>query len=340
MKKQLIVVRSKNSFCIDGSPGKFISEANQFLITQEVLGRSPLTIRAYAFDLLFIFRWLQKNRVIFKDVDERHVVKFIQHQRELKQAPASINRRLSTFELFYRYCFDKSAPGTPGGKQKMRKFMGYDRTLGIFQIRKNTHRGLRVDEPERMINALTTKEVNQFLSAVDNYRDMAIVLLMLLCGLRSREVISLETKNISFTSRSIRVMGKGRKERELPVPEQISKLILKYIDFERPAFSQAPNIFVVLKGKSRGQPLTPAGIRSLFRYKRRLSGVTNANPHRFRHTFGRDMATQGVHLATLQKMMGHADHSTTLKYIRLQMADVNKEYSRAMQRIESQYDKT
>lgn len=72
------------------------------------------------------------------------------------------------------------------------------------------------------------------------------------------------------------------------------------MDFERPAFAQAPNLFVVLKGKTRGQPMTPSGIRSLFRYKRKLSGVMNANPHRFRHTFGRDMATNGVATSTLK----------------------------------------
>jgi integrase/recombinase XerD len=340
MIKKPTVVRYGTSFCLDGIPSKFISQCNEFLTTQEVLGRAPLTIRAYAFDLLFLFRWIQKNKIIFKDLDERQVVQFIQSQRDIKQAPASINRRLSTLELFYRFCFDISAPGTPNGQQKYRRFMGYDRTLGIFQIRKNIHRGLRVKEPEKIINGLSAKEVNSFLRVVDNYRDMAMVLLMLLCGLRSREVIGLETKNISFSGESIRVLGKGRKERELPMPEQISKIIIKYIDFERPAFSESPNLFVVLKGKTRGEPMTPSGVRSLFRYKRRLSGVASANPHRFRHTFGRDMATHGVQLATLQKIMGHADHSTTLKYIRLHLADVKQEYNRAMQRIESQYAKS
>lgn len=83
--------------------------------------------------------------------------------------------------------------------------------------------------------------------------------------------------------------------------------------------------------------MTPAGLRSLFRHRRRRRVLAIANPHRFRHTFGADMARAGVRLPILQQMMGHADLKTTLQYVRLSMADVADEFRRALKKIASRY---
>ena len=81
-----------------------------------------------------------------------------------------------------------------------------------------------------------------------------------------------------------------------------------YLKTERP-LTNAPEVFVSLKGRARGTPMTPAGLRSLFRHHRKVTGVQKANPHRFRHTFGSDMIRAGVSLPALQRLMGHASYS-------------------------------
>lgn len=78
--------------------------------------------------------------------------------------------------------------------------------------------------------------------------------------------------------------------------------------------------------------MTCAGLRTLFRYHRRTTGVATANPHRFRHTFGADMIRAGVSLPALQKLMGHADIQTTMLYVYLTPAEVWREYARAVER--------
>jgi integrase len=83
--------------------------------------------------------------------------------------------------------------------------------------------------------------------------------------------------------------------------------------------------------------MTPAGLRSLFRQRRRQPTLAIANPHRFRHTFGTDMARAGVGLPVLQRLMGHADMKTTLQYIELSMIDVADEYRRALATIEGRF---
>ena len=83
--------------------------------------------------------------------------------------------------------------------------------------------------------------------------------------------------------------------------------------------------------------MTSAGLRSLFRQRRRDHAIARANPHRFRHTFGADMARAGVRVPILQRMMGHADGITTLQYIHLSMADIADEHRRAVDELQRRY---
>ena len=89
------------------------------------------------------------------------------------------------------------------------------------------------------------------------------------------------------------------------------------------------SLFVCLKGRLRGRPMTVAGLRSLFRHHRLASRTPLANAHRFRHTFGADMARAGICLPALQHLMGHAQIHTTMLYIQLAPQDVWREYARA-----------
>jgi integrase/recombinase XerD len=77
--------------------------------------------------------------------------------------------------------------------------------------------------------------------------------------------------------------------------------------------------------------MTAAGLRSLFRHHRLVSKVLQANPHRFRHTFGSDMVRAGISLPALMHLMGHADIHTTMLYVRLAPEDVWREFARAVQ---------
>jgi site-specific recombinase XerD len=159
--------------------------------------------------------------------------------------------------------------------------------------------------------------------------------LMLLCGLRSREVIELELGDLGEDLEQIRVRGKGSKDRLVPYPGDLRRLVRSYLEIERPAKITTSKLFVSLKGRKRGQALTPAGLRSLFRHHRRSSRVAKANPHRFRHTFGAEMVRSGILLPALMKLMGHADINTTMRYVALSAEDVRKEFQRVLAQRES-----
>jgi site-specific recombinase XerD len=129
---------------------------------------------------------------------------------------------------------------------------------------------------------LSTQQVAQFWRSFRTFRDLTVIALMLLDGLRSREVIELQLEDLRLSETQLRVRGKGNKERLLPLPADTIQAFHNYLRLERP-LTNSPYLFVCLKGRQRGQPMTPAGLRSLFRHHRKSSEVPQANPHRFRH---------------------------------------------------------
>jgi site-specific recombinase XerD len=134
---------------------------------------------------------------------------------------------------------------------------------------------------------------------------------------------------VLLSEAQLRVRGKGNKLRFLPLAPETTQLIDHYLRLERP--NPCPQaLFVVLKGPAHGTRMTPAGLRSLFRYHRQTTGVQLANPHRFRHTFASDMVRAGMSLPALMKLMGHADIETTLRYVQVTAQDVYLQYARVV----------
>jgi integrase len=161
---------------------------------------------------------------------------------------------------------------------------------------------LRVKAPKRVILPLSVDEVARFWSSFRTSRDLAIVGLMLLQGLRSKEVLSLNRDDLALAESPIRVSGKGSKVRFLPFSPETVELLDHYLHLERPTFASTA-VFVSLKGRARGTRITPEGLRSLFRNHRVTTGVVHANPHRFRHTFASEMIRAGVSLPALMQLM-------------------------------------
>lgn len=201
--------------------------------------------------------------------------------------------------------------------------------MGVGKPRRALSR-LRVRTAKRTIVPLSVDEVARFWSSFRNSRDLAIVGLMLLQGLRSQEVLDLRCDDLLLSEAQIRVRGKGNKTRFLPLAPEATQLLDHYLRLERPQKAAANALFVSLKGPARGARMTPAGLRSLFRYHRRTTGVKMANPHRFRHTFASDMVRAGVSLPALMQLMGHARIQTTLVYVQVTPLEVYQQYARAV----------
>jgi len=315
-----------------------IVQANRFLAAVVVRGLSPATVRAYGFDLVVLYRWLGRTKHSVASLSGRKLLQYIDSQRRDGAQPATINRRLTAARLLYRFCTGHELDMGRGAMTPAPYYRGRgrDRRLGLHLMPRQRQLKLRVKAPHRVVEPLSATEVRQFLRTLHRYRDLAIVHLMLLCGLRSAEVLQLQLSDILAEDKQLRIRGKGNRERVLPLPQVVARSISDYVRWERRA-ERTARLFVIQQGPRRGAPMTLAGLRSLFRHRRRDHAVARANPHRFRHTFGADMARSGVRLPILQRLMGHADVSTTLRYIQLSMADIADEYRRASEEIQRRY---
>ena len=190
---------------------------------------------------------------------------------------------------------------------------------------------LRLREPRRLPRSLDRGEVTGLLGSLRTWRDRAMAGLMLFCGLRSGEVLALDVTDVDIGGRWLRVSGKGAKERRVPLDVDVAGVIQTYLLAERPD-TNSTRLFIVAKGPNRGQPLTPAGLRTIFRYHRTLADVPAGHPHALRHTFGTALAEAGVDLAVMQALLGHAHVDTTARYVHLAPTHVKAEFDAARDR--------
>jgi integrase/recombinase XerD len=302
--------------------------ANDFLDAQKMRGLSPCSIRAYAYDLLNLARWFQIASVELHALNHSMLRDYIRFQMDHLPQPAAqtVNHRISVTHSLYRFHHGCEIPPTGHGPEPTCT------RASTFARARRTMRTLRVKIPRHVVIPLTASDVSRFWSSLRTYRDLALIALMLFNGLRSREALTLQLEDLRIPQAEVRVHGKGNRQRLLPLDAQTIKVLDRYLCVERP-LTNSPFLFVVLKGPNRGKPLTPAGLRSLFRHHRSLTTVSKANPHRFRHTFGADMVRAGISLPALMRLMGHSQIHTTMLYVQLAPQDVWREFYRAIQTL-------
>jgi len=324
-------------FRVVDEQGRELEWANRFLDMQCVRGLAPLSLRAYAIRLLHFVRWwagrpgVDVTRFAAEQFTEATLVDYVRDQVATQRCgPANINNRSAMLRRLFRFYFHDDMPYGPY-RVEQRAYLRRS-PLGYGRGRRAVVADLKVKVPERVIVPLAAAQVARFWASFRTTRDLALVGLMLLHGMRSCEVLTLKLADLLFSEAQMRVCGKGSRTRLLPLPPETIRILQCWLKTERP-LTHAPEVFVSLKGAARGQAMTPAGLRSLFRHHRAISSVAQANPHRFRHTFASDMLRAGVSLPALQRLMGHAHIHTTLVYIHLTPQDVFAEYARAVERM-------
>jgi integrase/recombinase XerD len=332
-----LFVTYRPSVPASASPYRLLDEqgeigwANSFLDAQRIRQLSVRSLRAYAYDLLHFARWWsQYPAQPLSEITESTLLDYVRYQldQEPKPTPQTVNHRLVVLHCLYRFHVGGEIPS---GKSHFQRTYRKRSPLGYGRPRRAVAVGLRLKQPRRIIVPLSAEQVARFWRSFHAFRDLAIVGLMLLDGLRSCEVLSLQLEDLQLADAQIRVLGKGNKARVLPLPQEIIEVLQNYLRLERP-LTNSPALFVCLKGRQRGQSMTPAGLRSLFRNHRVRCQLPHANPHRLRHTFGADMVRAGISLPALQHLMGHSQVHTTMLYVLLAPQDVWREYARAIEK--------
>jgi site-specific recombinase XerD len=305
------VVRTAQGWRIRGPNPR---TANRFLARVGLRGLAAGSLRTYAFDLLRILRWVRRRRKRLEHLCREDLYRFVRDQRGRLQA-VTVNRHLRLLYRLQLFLHPDDAQGQPfRGRRSRVPSLPY------------------VKEPRTVKRPLTDRQVRSMAQALRTNRDRAIVGLMWAAGLRIGEVLALRQEDIDWEQAALHVCGKGNRERSLPLAESVAGLIRRYQAVERPP-TGTPAVFVVLKGPRRGQRLTYAGIRRIFRYHRQRLKMPQAHPHRFRHTFAVNMIRQGMSVPSLMRLMGHTWPETTLRYVHFDDHEVREHYEQALAKL-------
>ena len=194
-----------------------------------------------------------------------------------------------------------------------------------------------VRTPRTLPRILAPAEVDALLAALRTARDRAMVLAMLLGGLRRCEVLGLQLADVNAGERRLFIAeGKGGRQRIVPVSPRFFAALGDYLDGERPAGAATGKVFVVLKGPRRGRPLTAAGLDEILDGARARAGLARATCHMLRHTCFTRLREAGMALEAIQALAGHASIESTRIYLHLANGWLAGEYLRAAEAIDAQ----
>ena len=255
--------------------------------------RAPRTVDAYRRDLADLAAHLDRSPA---DASAGEIEGWLADLRARGQAPSSVARRGAAARTFYRHLVTLGLP--PDNPAAV-----------VDQPRRRDRlpRSLSLGEVERLIeaaNGVTPRSI----------RDRALIELLYGAGLRVSEAVGLERGDVDLESRSVRCIGKGDKERVVPLGSQAVEALRRYLSRGRPYLDHRhrPEIFL----NAQGGPLTRAGAFLIIRKLAGKAGLDpeRVHPHLLRHSFATHLLEGGADLRSVQEMLGHADLGTTEIY--------------------------
>jgi site-specific recombinase XerD len=303
-----------------------------------VAGRArPNTTRATAFDLKTFFTIVGKDPLDVTPVDvfdfiaaqraDRKVVRLTDGESGL--SARTIARRLSSVSGFYAYLVARGdtalrANPVPRGLATRRdRGSKRSRTVPLVRV------------PRTLPKILSPAEIDALLAALRRDRDRAMVLAMVLGGLRRCEVLGLRLEDLWVGERRVFIAeGKGGHQRVVPIADRFFAAVGDYLHDERPRPCATDRLFVALKGQRRAQPLSAEGIDEILAGARRRAALERGTCHQLRHTCLTRLREAGMALEAVQAQAGHRSIEATRIYLHLTNDWLAGEYRRAADLID------
>ncbi len=287
-----------------------INRFKKFLQVEK--GLSPNSIYSYTYDLKKFNEFLMSQNKSILEASQDDIQQFLKYEKtKKKNSTRTQARSLAAIRQFYNFISDK------------------------FENIDNPTSKIESPHVEKTLpDFLTTKEVDQLFNSIredDIYelRDKAIFELLYSCGLRITEAIEILLDNVDFENEYIKVLGKGNRERIVPIGDEAIRLIKKYIRESRSRISGNQDCEYLFISK-KGSKLNRKSVwRLLKNYVSRININKNITPHTLRHSFATHMIENGADLRSVQELLGHVDISTTQVYTHLakkKLQEIHKQF--------------
>lgn len=283
-----------------------------FLIVEKGLAQN--TIISYERDLKAYLKYLKKVEKIssLQEVQRPHIVHFLAFLKEQGKSSRTLARHVASLRAFHQFLLRD-------------KVTGQDPTVHIETPKqeKRLPKVLNVEEVTRLLE--TPKLDNHF-----GLRDKAMLEVLYATGIRISELIGLNMGDIHITMGFVRCIGKGNKERIIPIGNTALKAVQKYLQDGRPKFVSPKHKDDALFLNHHGRRMTRQGFWKILKGLAAEAGINKElTPHTLRHSFATHLLENGADLRAVQEMLGHADISTTQIYTHVtktRLKDVYKQY--------------
>ena len=292
------------------SLGPLAPYLDEFLLRCEAENLSPKTIAWYRERLSAVLRFALAHGVTdLADLTPAVIRAYVVATQQRGRKPATLNASLRSLRAFCRYFLDEGDLATsPMARIKL------------------------VKEPKLLKPSLTPAELDRLLATPPKgtfvgQRDRAILRFLLDTGVRATELCQLTLEDVHIDERWVRVYGKGRKERIVPLGRTVARDLLRFLRARQRFVDGAacPYLFPSIRKRA----LTPNGLAQLVRKWARAAGFDTAiSPHLFRHTFARVMVVNGVDPFSLQDILGHSDIRVTRGYVGLDQRQLQQQHDR------------
>jgi integrase/recombinase XerC len=276
-------------------------------------GASPHTLVAYSADL-------------------RQFLEFLSPPETEPPEPASIDVLALREWLAWLYRQELDVMSIRRKLAAVRSFFRFLVAEGLIPV--NVARLVRTPKaPKRLPEVPSAEQVNTLIDGVASgrlerphpARDRAIFELLYGCGMRVSELVGMNLEDLDRVSGWVRLRGKGRKERQVPLPRLAAESLDRYLS-ERPVARDERAVIL----NHRGRRLTPQGVGYLIKlYTRCLNSDPSLHPHSFRHAYATHLLSAGADLRAIQELLGHARLSTTQKYTQVSLTDLMAVYDKA-----------
>ena len=264
---------------------------------------SKNTIDAYRNDLEMFNKFANKN---ISNIDDSDIKNYLKYLKDNKHNERSIARNTSSLRSFYKFLI-------------INKHVKTNPMENITSIKLS----------KKLPDVLTIAEINKILDIkiTDNYsiRNKAMLELIYAAGLRVSELINLKTYDIDTLENIVRTMGKGNKERIIPIGEYATNALNSYLSIRYTFLKKEINDYLFLN--NHGKKMTRQGF---FKIIKKLAQDNNIkkdiSPHTLRHSFATHMINNGADLRTIQELLGHSDISTTQIYTHVSTEKLKQEF--------------
>lgn len=242
---------------------------------------------------------------------DANVIREYLSKMTINHSPSSMARKLASLRTFFQFCIRKDLLGTNPAKE-----------VATPKVPKRLPLFLTVDEVFALLDVPSDADA---LGA----RDKAIMELLYASGVRVGELVDLNQDNIDLKDRTLKVLGKGRKERIVPMGEKACRAIAKYIEYRGGLIPHGKKEYALFLNR-RGGRLTARSVERMLGKYVKMSGIQKkVTPHVLRHTYATHLLGQGADMRGIQELLGHASLSTTQKYTHVGIENIMEAYDKS-----------